>query len=124
MTCKNCQERHAAYQRTVCNTCRSRKWNAKNPIRKAWHNLKRSAKKRNYPFELPYENFYAFAVSTGYDKNRGRTKEAMVIDRINNDQGYTMTNIQVITKSSNSTKYWKEVHEQEWKKFVATESPF
>lgn len=31
----------------------------------------------------------------------------MTIDRIKNEDGYTIDNIQVLTKSENSSKYWQ-----------------
>lgn len=119
MLCKTCDERPAAKERTVCNTCRSRKWRKKNPIRDAWHNLKNSARKRNYQFDLPFEAFKAFAIEHKYDKLKGRGKDNLVIDRVHNNEGYTMDNIAVIKKSTNSKKYWDEINEQHFQERLA-----
>lgn len=40
-------------------------------------------------------------------EHRGRGSEDKTIDRIDNDKGYFIGNIQVLTKHDNSSKYWK-----------------
>lgn len=70
--------------------------------------IKKSAKKRNIPFDLPLEEFREFVNKNGYMENKGRFSNQMSIDRIIPELGYIMDNIQVISKSDNSKKYHAE----------------
>lgn len=108
MLCKECHKNKAAYHRSICNTCKSRRWRLRNPLRELWHNIKRSAKKRNKEFNLDFDKFKLFVKNTGYDKKSGRGKNSSTIDRINNNLGYTDNNIQVLTRSKNTIKYFSE----------------
>lgn len=105
MLCRTCDDNPRAKHRRECNTCRNRRWVNKNPLRKAWHNLKHSAKRRSYEFSIPYDFFERLAKKTGYDKNRERAGDQLTINRIINSKGYTVDNIEVISKSLNSSKY-------------------
>lgn len=98
----------AAKGRTICETCKSRAWREKNPIMFIWHNLKKSAKKRGYEFQLTKEYFIQFVLGSGLLENRGRSAAAFTIDRIKNHLGYTEGNIQILTKSQNTMKWHEE----------------
>lgn len=98
--------RPAAVQRTECNTCRSRRWIDNNPIIYVWHMLKKSAKKRGLKFTITKEWFVEFIKKTDYMENRGRLLSQLTIDRIENHKGYEPDNIQILTKSDNTLKYF------------------
>jgi hypothetical protein len=98
----------AAPQRSICYKCRSRNIVQKNPIRALFYELRRSAKRRSYEFTLTLEFFTEFINNSDLLNNRGRGVNAYTIDRIRNEEGYTPTNIQILTKSENSEKYWEE----------------
>lgn len=102
--CKN----NAAPNRNECNSCKHRTWKDKNRLVFMWYMLKKSAKKRGYDFDLPKEWFVNFAISTGLAVNSGRLAHCFTVDRIRNDVGYIVGNLQVLTKSQNSTKFHEE----------------
>jgi len=95
----------AAKDRNECNTCRSKRWIAKNRIRFTWHMIKKSAKRRNIIFFISYKYFEKLILKSGYIKSSGRLKDSLTVDRIDNEKGYIYGNLQVITKSENSIKY-------------------
>lgn len=91
--------------RTICSKHKSRQNRKNNPVTHIWHYIKRSAKKRNIEFNLPFEQFKQFIVDNNYLNNRGRKIKNFNIDRRDGSKGYTMENIQVITKELNLKKY-------------------
>ncbi len=88
----------------LCSVCRSRQYRSNNSIKYAFHNLKRHAKQRGIRFQLTYPEFEAFCKRTGYHDKRGKSPEAMTVDRIKADQGYHINNIEMITMSENTSK--------------------
>lgn len=73
----------------------------------AFHTSKTNAKSRNKFWDLTFEEFEEFAISTEYIGKKGKTAESYSIDRIENDKGYTKTNLQILTLSQNSIKTTK-----------------
>lgn len=98
----------AAPQRSVCYKCRSKNIREKNPIRAIFYELKRSAKRRGYEFTLTIEYLTKIAEEHDLLNNRGRESESFSIDRIINEKGYGNDNVQILTKSQNSAKYWAD----------------
>jgi hypothetical protein len=96
--CKN----KAVPGRKTCNTCQSKKYRAKYPLKYWYRIVKYNAKRRNKTFTLTIEEFETFCIKTGYDKNKGKTAFSLSIDRINPLLGYSMDNIRAITLSENS----------------------
>lgn len=88
----------------ICTTCSTRKWRVKNPERSAYLNLRANSKRRNIKFELTYEQFLEFGYKHKYFVGKGKTKDSYSIDRINNELGYIIDNIQILTISENSRK--------------------
>lgn len=80
-------------------------WRERNPVRAAYLNLKSNAKRRGKQFELTFEEFEEFAVSTSYIAKKGRRKHSMHIDRIDENIGYTRSNIQPLQNGQNVRKY-------------------
>jgi len=83
-----------------CSTCAAHA----NPIRYAYRHLKANAKRRGKPFDLTLDEFTDFAQRTEYATKRGRTATSYHIDRIDPHQGYTASNIQVLTNRENVLK--------------------
>ena len=103
--CKTCNVTEAANNRTVCYKCYSRTWRTNNPAAYLWHNLKKSAKKRGIMFTITKVEFIAFISKTEYAEKRGRLSDDLTIDRVDGRVGYHMSNVQILTKSENSSKY-------------------
>lgn len=95
--------------RNRCNTCKSKQWREKFPIKAAFNNLKASAKKRNIEFTLTLEEFEEFCYETEYIQYKGKTKHCYSVDRIDNDKGYTRDNIRILTVSENASKGKKKL---------------
>lgn len=100
---KSCR-RSAAKNRKQCHTCRSANYRKKHPIRSAYLNLKANSKRRGIEFTLTLDQFNDFCFVTEYVAGKGRSRDSFTIDRIDNSRGYTVDNIQVMTKSANSSK--------------------
>lgn len=100
---ENCKN-EARPGRKICNTCKSRKYKRTHPL-EYWFNLLRcNARRRGKVFTLTIDQFKMFCQRTGYDKLKGRTPDALSVDRVRNEDGYTADNIQAITLSANVKK--------------------
>lgn len=95
----------AARHRQICNTCMSRDWIKKNPVRKLYNNLKSSAVRRGKEFNLTFDIFKQKLIDSGY---LSAPKKTMSVDRVNNSEGYTDNNIRFISVVENSRKYMTE----------------
>jgi hypothetical protein len=102
--CTACGVRPAAEARTVCNTCRDRRWRERYPELHLWNNLKKSAKRRGYDFDIPYAWWLRWCEMTGFVEMVGRTKGSASIDRIDPTRGYHADNIQMLEVGANSAK--------------------
>lgn len=98
--CKN----NARKKGIHCETCHTRFYRNKYKIKYCWRTLYDNAKRRKKEFTLTLEEFTEFVLNTGYMKGKGLSSESLTIDRIDNERGYTIDNIRVITKSENSSK--------------------
>ena len=107
MRCKTpyCRRQQAA-DRNECHKCRSRKYRERNPLVALYHTVKSHAKQRGIGFFLTCEQFKDFCHKTGYHLTKGRTADAMSIDRIRGNEPYQVGNIQLKTVSQNSIKSW------------------
>ena len=102
---KNCRgsatkSGHSPY----CSKCRSRRFAERHPLKYAFKNLRHRARQRGHDFGLSFDEFARFAVASGWLEKKGRTKECLSIDRINDERGYFADNIQVLTVSENLRK--------------------
>ena len=111
MRCKtdNCRNR-VSKKNKLCYKCMSRLWREKNPEKSAYLNLKSNAKRRGKHFDLTFEDFCKFCVKTKYMKKRGITRMSYHVDRIDENKGYTINNIQILTNIENVKKYWTNFH--------------
>ena len=106
--CVLCQRNPKAPGKSKCHGCRSREYRTKFPERKAFYDLRHSAKRRKIQFTLTMEEFIELVTQTGYMERRGRFYDSLTIDRVNNHLGYTKENVRVITKHHNSCKSDKD----------------
>jgi hypothetical protein len=105
--CKHgCGSTDLAPQRRECYKCRSENIRKRKPVDMCYYWLKKSAKKRHYEFSITLDWFREWVKQNGYMEGRGRTADGLTVDRIRNEEGYTPDNLQVLTKSDNSSKYW------------------
>lgn len=101
-THKRCKKKVLA--KGLCNTHYSDYWAKKNPVKYAFFNLKKSAKRRGKEFTITYEDFEKWATEVDLIKKHGKTAISYHIDRIDNSKGYTPDNIQLLTNSDNVKK--------------------
>ncbi len=87
-----------------CWKCKKRAYRNKYPLKAAYQNRRDNAKRRNIPFYLTLAEFELFCYRTKLLTGRGRSKESYTIDRIRNEEGYYLGNIQVLSLSKNSSK--------------------
>lgn len=100
-----CRNRRAVHRRRKkCQTCISRERRAANPMKACFWNLRTHARERFIDFDLTLEQFTAWAIKYDYINRRGRHAEGYVIDRRDNEVGYTPENIQCLTNRENVIK--------------------
>lgn len=96
--------------RKYCNTCRSRKYRANNPVEAAYINLKSHAKSRGKKFSLTLQGFKECIEGTEYLTKRGRGKFDLTIDRIVEEvDEYFDGGIQVLPNVENVKKRYKNL---------------
>ena len=100
--CRNLRDKKN--RRRVCCSCNYRIKSLNNPRTYAYHQLKKSAKKRNIPFGLSHNEFKDFCDRTGYLELKGKHSKNYCVDRIDDNKGYIPGNIQMITQYENITK--------------------
>ena len=91
--------------RSLCNTCEARAYRARHPIKYVYDTLKRNAKRRDKIFTITLVDFTEFIAGTDYLERRGRKNENLTIDRIDNNKGYILGNLRVMTNLENKKKY-------------------
>jgi cytochrome c oxidase assembly protein Cox11 len=102
---KYCRHRVRSSEKSnKCAKHRSAAFKEKFPLKYYFNILKQTAKRRGLAFTLVYLDYECLCKKTGYDVNRGKTKDSLSIDRVNNKRGYHLDNVQIITLSANSSK--------------------
>jgi hypothetical protein len=81
-------------------TCRSRKRRDLDPIKYIWQNLKDRAKQRPKDFTITLPEFRAWCMKNDFQPGMGDS-----IDRIHNEAGYHIWNIQKMSLRDNIKKY-------------------
>lgn len=111
---KYCTNRPRKY-RKYCPTCRSRQYKLNHPFRYFYNVHKQSAKKRNIPWELTFEEFKQIWIESGHwDEKRFNTelsKTTWTFDRIDVNEGYHKDNIRIVSMMLNVEVWWEE---QRW----------
>lgn len=105
MKCVECQEREAAKNRKVCWKCQYAKLKARDPIGLAYRRLKGHAKERGKEFSITLEEFTQFCVRSDYINKKGIRHDSFHIDRKDEEKGYFIGNIQLLTNKENVLKY-------------------
>jgi hypothetical protein len=106
------------YTAPYCHKCYSRRWRANNPEKYAYEALKDSAKKRSIPFTLGFAEFKEWCQQTGYASQKGFARLTIHCDRIRDNEGYHINNIQVLSQGDNIRK------QREREKQQPEEDPF
>lgn len=104
---KNCVDcnKHFDYAGKRCYKCISRIRRASDRVKAVYYVIKTSAKRRGIEFGLTLDYLRQFCKENGYIESKGRLRDQMTIDRIDNSRGYLNDNIQVLQKGMNSSKY-------------------
>ena len=102
------------YETPICNCCKRRRWRINNPFHYMYSELKRSAKRRGIYFHLHRGEFIQFCIDNQLYWNSAKfTADSLTVDRIDNDLGYTINNIQVLSNRDNVAKNNKLRKEQQ-----------
>jgi len=110
--CKN----ETVGNREHCGTCRSKKYRQADEVRYFLNNLRRSATRRHIEFTLELELFRKWAIKEKFEFGGGMGPSKDSVDRIKNEYGYHIWNIQKLTLSQNSKKYQNyDKHGKQWK---------
>jgi hypothetical protein len=104
--CRNQRAKH----RTICGSCKTKKYRLNNPMKYAFQSLKDNAKRRGKEFNITFEDFKQFCNESDYLRGKGKSSTSYSIDRIDNTKGYTLDNIQILTLSENSKKQSKTLN--------------
>lgn len=116
-----------------CRRCYLREWRRLNKMKYAYQTSKDNAKRRGKEFDITLEEYAGFAVESKYIIGKGRTATSLHIDRIEEDKGYTLSNMQVLPNKDNVIKYLRWSHDQKGKPYhfvneiihqKKTEAPF
>lgn len=91
-------------RRHECWSCQKRKFAKKYPVRYAFEVWRANCKRRGKSFNVTFDQFSAFNNDTGYTENSGRFAEDMSVDRMRNNEGYHIDNMQSLTISQNASK--------------------
>lgn len=91
--CGMCHKHYAIYRRQ------------KDPVYNRYVNFKGNALRRKKEFSITLEEFREFCVKTGYIIKKGMRGRNCSVDRINNNLGYSIGNIQLLTIYKNIEKY-------------------
>lgn len=90
-----CHKHYAIYRRI------------KDPVYDRYVNFKGNALRRCKDFSITLEQFRDFCKETGYVIKKGMRGKNCTVDRINNNIGYRIDNIQLLTNKANIEKYHK-----------------
>ena len=90
--------------RTVCYAHAMQRRKEKDPLRYSYYDWKANAKRRGKEFTITLEQFREFAQKNILIKGRGITATSYHIDRIKNEHGYHIWNIQLLQNTDNINK--------------------
>lgn len=106
---KYCRNKHGKAS-PRCSRCAMRKWRAENKLQARFSDLRNNAKKRRIAFDLTFEQFSKLASETGYSEGTGGLEKfSLTIDREDAREGYTLSNLKIITRLENGIKgYYRD----------------
>jgi hypothetical protein len=88
----------------VCSSCLIRRWRANYREKAAFANVRDRARRTGIHFNITFPAFLEWGKKHGYFDNFGRAATELQVDRINNNKGYVLSNIQVLTARENNLK--------------------
>ena len=91
-------------QGKVCCRCYWRKVKADDIVRYTYYYVKNNAKRRKKEFLITLHQFREFCEESGYIESKGKQRWSMSIDRIDNEKGYSIDNIRLLSLGLNSAK--------------------
>lgn len=107
LKCLRCPN-EAAKRRHICERCKSRQFTARNPLKRKWYDIRNSARRRGYIFSISFQEFTELPeIQKLLYKYRDKER-CYTCDRIDNNKGYIVGNIQIITKCANRHKFWHD----------------
>lgn len=80
----------------------------KDPVLNRYVNFRGNALRREKEFTITLQEFRDFCQKTGYIIEKGKRGRNCSIDRINNNQGYHIENVQIMSAINNTKKYHNE----------------
>lgn len=95
--------------RSICETCKSRNYAKKNPVKVAFLNVRGSAKKRGHGFEITWEEFKAWSKTKDgkkYMKYKGQGGDDMTLHRPDEEGPYNVKTMQLRYRRDNTKEYW------------------
>lgn len=98
------RERYGKKAGNICPACLRRRWNANNPEAACYSKLRANARARGKDFTITLAEFRVWGAKHGYFDLRGRASGSLHVDRIRDEEGYHIGNIQVLTSRQNVTK--------------------
>ncbi len=108
----------------ICSRCLMLRWRANNPEMASFKHLQESAKRRNIYFEMTFEEFRAWGHTHGYFTGKGRQRDGLTVDRIDQGGPYAIHNIQVLTNEENAQKERSRQLGRTWTPPVCEDHPF
>lgn len=103
--CKIGKCKRANYSKNLCQRHYTIEYRFENIVKYTYNNLKSNAKRRGKLFQISFEQFKNFVVEVDYIAKKGIYKKSLHIDRIDENLGYSIENIQVLTNSDNVKKF-------------------
>lgn len=94
----------------LCPKHRKQKQRAEDPEAYFFNALKNNAKRRKKYFDITLAQFRDFCKRTNYINLKGKNADSASIDRIKIEEGYTISNIQILSLSDNT----KKMHEEDY----------
>ncbi len=103
-----CNESPVYKKGGLCHKHYARKLRFVDPVGSRYNQFKSKAKQRQKDFTITIEQFRKFCSETGYIITKFKRGRNASVDRINNNLGYSIDNIQLLTMSKNIQKYINE----------------
>jgi len=105
----NCTNVPIARKGGLCHKHFARKRREEDPVYARFHQFKNNAKTRGKAFNITLKEFRQFCADTGYIIEKGKRGKLYTIDRVDNNKGYSLDNIQFLTNRQNAKKGCSEV---------------
>ncbi len=113
---KTAYKRRDGYQNLYCCNCIAHRWKMRDPFAYHHNALRNNAKRRGKEFTITVDQYREFAIREGLFSPTGTKYPNRSIDRIDQNRGYHLDNIQVLTLSENVRKkytdYWAAKYDQ------------